>query len=176
MTDGKQKVSVLVYIHKGAFSIRLVTLPLYHNYVSEVATKAKEICLSVEYRKLPEHHLPAAYDHYFGVLEWLDHQAVVLDGVSLDLSLASCADFRKVFMVGDSVGGNIVHQLQILMSGRKWDGLCFQGVILVHLRFHGKELVGHKVRLPVEAEGFKELLDALWRIILTCIILPPKGG
>jgi len=120
----------------------------------------------VEYRKAPEHRLPAAYHDCFGVLEWLDHQAVALDGVSVDPWLASRADFRKVFVAGDSAGGNIVHQLGILASGRKWDGLSFQGAILVHPAFYGEEPVGREVGQQAEAESSKELRDALWSIVL----------
>lgn len=166
VSDGKQKVPVLVYIHGGGFCIGSAVSPLYHNYVSEVAKEAKVICLSVEYRKAPEHRLPAAYDDCFGVLEWLDHQAVALDGVSGDPWLASHADFGKVFVAGDSAGGNMVHQVGILAGRKKWDGLCLQGAILFHPAFGGKELIGREVWPQAEAAGFKELLDAMWSITL----------
>jgi len=117
----------------------------------------------VEYRRAPEHRLPAAYDDCFSVLEWLDRQAEALDVVSVEPWLASHADFSKVFLAGDSAGGNIVHQVGILASGRKWNGLRFQGAILIHPVFEAEE--------PIEGTGaavedYKKLSHALWSIAL----------
>jgi len=71
-----------------------------------------------------------------------------------------------VFVAGDSAGGNIVHQVGILASGRNWDGLCLRGAILFHPAFGGKEPVGREVGPQAEAERFKEFSDALWSIVL----------
>jgi len=164
--DGKQKVPVLVYLHGGAFCIGSAVSPIYHNYVNEVASEAKVICLSVEYRKVPEHRLPAAYDDGFGVLQWLNRQAEAAEGAPVDPWLASHADFSNVFLAGDSAGGNIVHQVGILASGRNWDGLSLQGAILVHPAFGGKELIGREVGPEAELQNFSKFSDAIWGITL----------
>jgi len=166
LTDGKEKIPLLVYVHGGGFCIESAASPFYHNYLNKVATEAKVICVSVDYRRTPEHRLPAAYDDCFGVLEWLDRQAVALDGVYVDPWLASHADFSKVFVAGDSAGGNITHQLGIRASGRKWDGLRFQGAILVHPFFDSEAQIGCRVGTATEVEDFNKMTDAIWSIAL----------
>lgn len=159
VTDGKEKLPVLVYVHGGGFCIESAASPVYHSYLDKVATEAKVVCISVEYRRTPEDRLPAAYDDCVGVLEWLDRQAMAVQEVSVDPWLASHADFRKVFVAGDSAGGNIVHQVGILASGRKWNVLCFQGAILVHPFFDGEEGIEGM-------EDFNKMTDAIWSISL----------
>jgi acetyl esterase/lipase len=166
VTDGKGRVPLLVYVHGGGFCIESTASPIYHSYLNKVATEAKVICVSVEYRRSPEHRLPAAYDDCIGVLEWLHRQAMALEGVSVDPWLALHADFSKVFLVGDSAGGNIVHQVGILASGRNWDGLCFQGAILVHPFFDGEERIGRELGTGTEVESFNKLKDSIWSISL----------
>lgn len=163
-TDGKQKVPVLVYFHGGGFCLESAASPIYHSYLNKVAKEAKVIGVSVDYRRAPEHRLPVAYDDCFGVLEWLDRQAMALEGVSMDPWLASHADFSKVFLAGDSAGGNIVHQVGIHASGRNWDGLCLRGAILVHPFFGGEERTD--CELGAEVEDFVKVVDGSWIISL----------
>jgi len=166
VTDVKQKVPILVYFHGGGFCIESAASPLYHSYLNKVATEAKVIGVSVEYRRAPEHRLPAAYDDCFGVLEWLARQAEAAEGVPIDPWLSSHADFSKVFVAGDSAGGNIVHQVCIRASARNWDGLCLQGAILVHPFFAGEERIECELGTGAEVEGFLKLVDGIWSISL----------
>jgi len=124
------------------------------------------IGVSVEYRRAPEHRLPVAYNDCFSVLEWLDRQAMALEGVSVDPWLASHADFRKVFLAGDSAGANIVHQMGIRASGRIWVGLCLQGAILVHPFFGGQERIACEVGMGTEVERLFKVVDGDWSISL----------
>jgi acetyl esterase/lipase len=164
--DVKGRVPLLVYVHGGGFCIGSAASALCHGYINKVATEAKVICVSVEYRRAPEHRLPVAYDDCFSVLEWLDRQALALEGVSVDPWLASYADFSKVFLAGCSAGANIVHQVGIRASGRNWDRLCLQGAILVHPFFGGEEAIGCELGAGPEVEDFNKLVDALWSISL----------
>jgi acetyl esterase/lipase len=162
VTDAKQKVPLLVYAHGGGFCVESAASPLYHSYLNKVATEATVICVSVEYRRAPEHRLPVAYDDCYGVLEWLERQAMALEGVSVDPWLASHADFRKVFLAGDSARANIVHQIGIRASQRKWDGLCLQGAILVHPFFGGQERIASEVGRNAQVEHLFKLVDGDW--------------
>ena len=135
--------------------------------MNKVAAEAKVICVSVEYRRAPEHRLPVAYDDCIGVLEWLDHQAMAPpEGVSVDPWLASHAAFSKVFLTGDSAGANIVHQVGIRASGRIWDGLCLQGAILVHPFFGGEERIDCELATKAEVEDSVKKMDGIWSISL----------
>lgn len=168
VTDANQKVPVLVYFHGGGFCSESAASPSYHSYLNEVSREAKVICASVEYRKAPEHRLPAAYDDGFSVLEWLARQAEAAEGVPIDPWLASYADFRNVFLAGDSAGGNIAHQLGIRASERNWDGLCLQGAILVHPAFGGEERIGCELGPEADKDHFlsNKSNDAKWSICL----------
>jgi len=166
VTEGKGRVPVLLYVHGGGFCIESAASPFYHSYLNKVATEAKVICLSVEYRRTPEDRLPAAYDDCFGVLEWLDRQEIAMEGASVDPWLASHADFSKVFLAGDSAGANIVHQVGVRASGRSWNSLCLQGAVLVHPFFGGEERIGCELGPGKEVEGFVKVVDGLWSISL----------
>lgn len=166
LTDVKQKVPLLVYFHGGGFCVESAASPLYHSYLNKVAAEAKVICVSVEYRRAPEHRLPAAYEDCFGVLEWLDRQAMAVEGVSVDPWLASHAEFRKVFLGGDSAGATIVHQVGIRATERNWDGVCLQGAILVHPFFGGEERIECELGPGPEVEGFVKAVDGIWSISL----------
>ena len=166
VTDGKGRAPVLVYVHGGGFCIESAASPFYHSYLNKVATETKVICVSVDYRRAPEHRLPAAYDDCFGVLEWLARQAEAAEGVPIDPWLASHADFSNVYLAGDSAGANIVHQLGIRASRRNWDRLCLQGAILVHPGFGGEERIGRELGPEAEVGEFNKLTDAVWSISL----------
>jgi acetyl esterase/lipase len=156
---------VLLYFHGGGFCIGSAASPVYHRYLNQVATEAKVICLSVEYRRAPEHRLPAAYDDCFGVLEWLDRQAMALEGVSVDPWLASHADFSKVFLAGDSAGANILHQVGI----RAVEGIGMASVYKEPFWFTPS--LAEKNELGAnwggaEVEAFNTMTDAIWSISL----------
>lgn len=164
--DGNGRVPLLVYVHGGGFCIGSAAKAHTHSYMNKMATEAKVICVSVNYRRTPEHRLPVAYDDCFGVLEWLDRQAMALEAASVDPWLASHADFSKVFLTGDSAGANIVHQLGIRANGRNWDRLSLQGAILVHPFFGGEETIGCERGPGPLVEGFKKAVDAIWSFSL----------
>ncbi|RVW54063.1 putative carboxylesterase 17 [Vitis vinifera] len=74
----------------------------YHTFLGDFAVASQSIVLSVDYRHAPENRLPIAYDDCYSSLEWLSCQ------VSSEPWLER-ADLSRVFLSGDSAGGNIVH-------------------------------------------------------------------
>ncbi|KAG8491204.1 hypothetical protein CXB51_014361 [Gossypium anomalum] len=94
---------VLFYFHGGGFCIGSTTRLGYHHFLGDFAVVSHSIVLSVDYRLAPEHCLPIAYDDCYSSLEWLCSQ------VSNEPWLKQ-ADISRVFLYGDSAGGNIVHQ------------------------------------------------------------------
>lgn len=168
VTDEKENVPVLVYVHGGAFCVESAASPFYHTYLNKVAKETKVICVSVDYRRAPEHRLPAAYDDCCDVLEWLARQAEAAEGEPIDPWLACHADFSNVFVAGDSAGGNIAHQLGIRASTRNWGRLCLQGAILVHPAFGGEERIGCELGSEAAVEGIydNKSIDLVWSICL----------
>uniref|UniRef100_A0A0D6QSD9 Alpha/beta hydrolase fold-3 domain-containing protein n=1 Tax=Araucaria cunninghamii TaxID=56994 RepID=A0A0D6QSD9_ARACU len=158
------KVPVVVYIHGGGFCIETAASPLYQSYLNLVANECKVLCVSVNYRRTPEHRLPAAYDDCLSVLEWIDAHGGAGEG--LDPWIKSHADLGRCFVAGDSAGGNIVHQTGVKASGRNWRHLRLEGAIVVHPFFGGEEAIACERADTAEAQGLVRLGDELWKISL----------
>ncbi|RVX19881.1 putative carboxylesterase 6 [Vitis vinifera] len=100
--DSSSHLPVLVYFHGGGFCAVSTTWLGHHTFLGDFAVASQSIVLSVDYRLAPENRLPIAYDDCYSSLEWLSCQA------SSDPWLER-ADLSRVFLSGDSSGGNIVH-------------------------------------------------------------------
>lgn len=111
---------------------------MYHAFYSRLVVVAGAVCVSPYLRRAPEHRLPAACDDGLAVLSWLrslarGDAAVVGDDGGW---LAARADFSRVFLVGDSSGGNLVH-LVAARAGEDpdWEPLRLAGGIPIHPGF-----------------------------------------
>lgn len=128
-----QKLPVLIYIHGGAFVIGSAYSIAYHNYVSSVAAEGNVIAVSVEYRLAPEHPIPACYDDSWAVTKWV---ASHVSRQGPESWLNNHADFSRVFLAGDSAGGNIAHNMAVKASQDGLEeGVKFVGLILAHPYF-----------------------------------------
>jgi acetyl esterase/lipase len=70
LQEPSKKLPVLVYSHSGGFVIELAFSATYHNYLNPLAAAAGVVVVSVEYRRAPEHPLPAAYEDCWAALQW----------------------------------------------------------------------------------------------------------
>ncbi|EFJ04698.1 hypothetical protein SELMODRAFT_236937 [Selaginella moellendorffii] len=138
----------------------------YHHLCEDFAKSVVALVVSVNYRIAPEHRLPVAYEDGFTALKWL--QAVAKKEVTAPW-LSDCADFTKVFVVGDSAAGNIVYHVMkraSAKSGSDLKPLVLAGQILIQPFFGGVE------RTPPELVEFKpgqlttELCDVFWKYTL----------
>lgn len=104
-----------------------------------------------DYRLAPEHRLPAAFDDSVEALNWLQ---TVAGGSSGGDVVVDCFDFNKVFVTGDSSGGNIAHYLAVRFGPASPDlsPVKIRGYVLMAPFFGGKE------RTVSEAEGLPEKL------------------
>ena len=66
-----------------------------------------------DFRLAPEHRLPAAVEDAVSSLKWLLGQAVSED---CEEWLSEGVDLDRVFVVGDSSGGNMAHQVAVQMG------------------------------------------------------------
>ncbi|KAG6605861.1 putative carboxylesterase 15, partial [Cucurbita argyrosperma subsp. argyrosperma] len=154
---------VFFYIHGGGFCIGSRTWPNCQNYCFRLALELPALVISPDYRLAPENRLPAAIDGGFAAVRWLQAQA---QSDHPDPWLADVADFSRVFISGDSAGGNIAHHLAV--------GLGLGSPALAPVRVRGYVLLapffGGTVRTRSEAEGPKdaflnlELIDRFWRL------------
>lgn len=157
------KLPVFFYIHGGGFCIGSRTWPNCQNYCFRLASQLPAVVIAPDYRLAPENRLPAAIHDGFSAVRWLQDQA---RSDSPDPWLANVADFTRVFISGDSAGGNIAHHLAV--------GLNLGSPELAPVRVRGYVLLapffGGTVRTRSEAEGSKEaflnleLIDRFWRL------------
>lgn len=147
---GGVKLPILVYIHGGAFCIESAASPIYHRHLNELSSLTPLIAVSVDYRLAPEHRLPIAYDDSWTALRWVFSHA--------DPWLAKYGDFSRVFLAGDSAGGNISHHVALRSSS---EGLGIKGLALIDPFFWGSVPVGSEPTDP----DFRAVHDSFWKFI-----------
>ncbi|WCJ31407.1 alpha/beta-Hydrolases superfamily protein [Euphorbia peplus] len=144
-----QKLPLLVYFHGGAFCIETAFSPTYHNYLNKLVQQANVAVVSVDYRRAPEHPLPAAYHDSWTALKWVASH-FNRDGPEEWINVH--ADLDRVFLAGDSAGANIAHFIAMKHGKEKLGGVDILGIVLIHPYFWGKDPIGYEVkRLRVKA-------------------------
>ncbi|CAN4081949.1 unnamed protein product [Withania somnifera] len=130
--DSVDKLPLVLHFHGGGFCISQADWFMYYTVYIRLARVTNAIIISVYLPLAPEHRLPAACDASFAALLWLR-----------DLSrqqihepwLNEYADFNRVFLVGDSSGGNIVHQVAARAGVEDLSPMKFAGAIPIHPGF-----------------------------------------
>ncbi|XP_031280119.1 probable carboxylesterase 7 [Pistacia vera] len=136
VTDPKQKFPLLFYMHGGGFCMLSAFAPGYHSFCSTLSAEAGAIVVSVEYGLFPDRPIPACYEDSWAALQWV---ASHVSGSGPEPWLNDHADFGKVFIGGDSAGGNISHTLTFQVGSIGLPGVKVVGVILIHPYFGGTE-------------------------------------
>ncbi|KAM0952525.1 putative carboxylesterase [Dioscorea sansibarensis] len=154
----QKKVPVLVYYHGGCFCLGSAFSSWNQNYLNSLSSKADIIIVSVEYRLAPEHPLPTGYEDSWQALQW------VVSETNDDAWLQNHADFGRVFVGGDSAGGNIAHHM-VMKIGSSEGMKVVKGMVLVHPYFWGVERLECEIAKD-ENESSKVLtvdeLDKMW--------------
>ncbi|KAJ4980061.1 hypothetical protein NE237_010841 [Protea cynaroides] len=163
------KLPVYYYIHGGGFCVGSRTRAFCHNYCLRLASDLQVIVVSADYRLAPENRLPAAIDDGFTAVKWLQAQAL---SENPDTWLADVADFDRVFISGDSAGGNIVHHLAVKLGAGSPEMAPVQvrGYVLLGAYFGGIERVKSELEGRKEAHWNLEVSDRCWRLSI------PVGG
>lgn len=151
------KLPVVVYFHGGGFCIGSTTWLGYHHFLGDFSVASQSIVLSVDYRLAPENRLPIAYEDCYSSLDWLSHQ------VRSEPWLEQ-ADLSRVFLSGDSAGGNIPHHLAIKAIQNKTS--CYvkiKGLLLIHPYFGSEKRTEKEMMDEVEgAAGNVASNDMFW--------------
>ncbi|GJN02773.1 hypothetical protein PR202_ga20157 [Eleusine coracana subsp. coracana] len=134
-TSGK-RLPILVYFHGGGFVIGSAAAAAYHRCLNDLAAACPAVAVSVDYRLAPEHPLPAAYEDALAALRWTLSAA--------DPWLAEHGDLERVFLAGDSAGGNICHHLAMHPDISR--GRLIKGAVLIHPWFSGKDPIDGEPR------------------------------
>ncbi|KAG5600967.1 hypothetical protein H5410_032337 [Solanum commersonii] len=120
-----------VYYHGGGLVIESPFTNWTHRYVNLLASQLNAIIIFVNYRLAPENDVPTIYNDGWTALQWVTSHANIDDSVTstftnYDPWLKTYGDFDKLFLVGDSVGGNIVFTMT--MSAGKESLNCGVGI------------------------------------------------
>ncbi|CAN6288353.1 unnamed protein product [Urochloa humidicola] len=162
--DPNRKLRVLVFFHGGGFITESAASPVYHGYLNSLAAAARVLVVSVNYRLAPEHPFPVGYEDSLRPLRW-----ALSGGEGGDPWLSRRGDLRRVFLAGDSAGGNIVHNVAMMAKGRSDDVAArIEGAVLLHSAFAGGE--------PVAGESAETaaMMGTVWRVI--CPAAAAAGG
>ncbi|CAL5081758.1 unnamed protein product [Urochloa decumbens] len=152
-----KKLPILVFFHGGYFIVGSSAEPMYHRYVNSLVARSGAVAVSVEYRLAPEHRLPAAYDDSWAALRWAVSGA--------DPWLADHGDLGRVFLVGVSAGGNIVHNMAVAVGAEGLPAAAgvqpprVEAVVELHPSFSGQR------KMEVEDEAFFRANNNRWAVI-----------
>ncbi|PIN21604.1 Arylacetamide deacetylase [Handroanthus impetiginosus] len=150
-----QFLPVLVYFHGGGFCIGSTTWLGYHVFLGNLSATAKTIVISVDYRLAPENKLPIAYEDCYAALQWLSSNSE---------PWLQQGDLSRVFLSGDSAGGNIAHQVAIKVIKTNIFNIRIKGLLPIHPYF------GSETRTELElAEALANevaMNDMFWKLSL----------
>ncbi|MCD7451379.1 hypothetical protein HAX54_011435 [Datura stramonium] len=112
-TYAAKKLPVLVYYHGGGLVIESAFFNRMHAYVNSLASELNMVAVSVEYRLAPEVDVPTIYEDCWTALQWVASHADDENStrVNKDSWLTNHGDFNRVFLAGDSAGGNLVYHM-----------------------------------------------------------------
>lgn len=131
-----QKLPLLLYVHGGGFCMQSAFTPRYHNYVQTLVAEANIIAVSVEYGLFPDRPIPACYEDSWAALKYVVSH---VNGDGPEPWFNDHVDFGRVFIGGESAGGNIAHNLAVRVGTDGLPEVKLVGVIMVHPFFGGTE-------------------------------------
>ncbi|KAK9132388.1 hypothetical protein Scep_011916 [Stephania cephalantha] len=134
LNDDESKLPIVLHFHGGGFCISQYDWAMYYHVYTRLASTIRAIVVSVKLRLAPEHRLPAAIEDAYSALLWIRSLAQVLESVKPSHELAR-ADFNRVFLIGDSSGGNLVHAVAARAGEEDLSPLRLAGAIPVHPGF-----------------------------------------
>ncbi|KAJ0093607.1 hypothetical protein Patl1_25413 [Pistacia atlantica] len=142
LTQSDKKCPILVYFHGGGFCIESSFSFLDHRYLNALVSQSQVVAVSVEYRLAPEHPLPAAYQDSWAALQWVTSHKIAEDP-NKEPWLLKYGDFDRVFIGGDSAGGNIAHNIAMQAGVESLpNDVKIAGAILSHPYFWGSRPIG----------------------------------
>jgi acetyl esterase/lipase len=154
------KLPIFYYIHGGGFCIGSRTWPNCQNYCFKLALQLQVVVVAPDYRLAPENRLPSAIDDGFMAVKWLQEKALSSEP---DPWLSHVADFSRVFILGDSAGGNIAHHLAVRFGSGSAElkPVRVRGYVLLAPFFGGTVRTKSEAEGPNDAFLNLELIDRL---------------
>uniref|UniRef100_A0A7N2RCC7 Alpha/beta hydrolase fold-3 domain-containing protein n=1 Tax=Quercus lobata TaxID=97700 RepID=A0A7N2RCC7_QUELO len=155
---------LILSLHCHGFCIESAFSSLYHCYLSNLVSQINVVVVSVEYRLAPEHPFLAAYEDYWAALQWAAFQSA---GNDKDPWLINNGDFERIFIGGDSAGGNIVHNIAMRVGVESLPcGVKVLGAYLVHPYYWSSKPIGSESKEVHE----KSLPSLVWNFVYPSVI------
>jgi gibberellin receptor GID1 len=110
-------------------------------------------------RRAPEFKFPVAYEDSYRALEWLKSEESTAH-------LPPNVDYSRVFLSGDSAGGNIAHHVAVRAGGGDLGRVQLKGVVMIQGFFGGEERTPAELRLRNVPIVSVESLDWHWKAFL----------
>jgi acetyl esterase/lipase len=157
--DGGRKLPILVYFHGGGFCYESAFSLVETKLMNSLASEAELIAVSIEYRLAPENPMRVVYDDCWAGLQWVASHSG--DG-GKDPWIKNYGDFDRVFIGGDSAGGNIVHNIAMRAGHEDLPGrVILAGALLTHPYFWGSKPIGSE-----KIEGHEECVASrAWNFV-----------
>ncbi|GLT61906.1 hypothetical protein SLA2020_345790 [Shorea laevis] len=158
------KLPIIIFIHGGGFCFGSRDSPYCHNCCLRLASGLKAVVVAPDYRLAPEHRLPAAMEDAVSAMKWLQAQALSRNIVDTWLDGGE-VDFERVFVLGDSSGGNMAHHLAVQFGAGSPElrPVWVRGYVLM-APFFGGVVRTNSEEGPSEAILNLETLDRFWRL------------
>lgn len=153
------KMPLVMFFHGGGFCFGSRTWPHMHNCCVRLASGLQAVVAAPDYRLAPEHRLPAALEDAVEAVRWVQRVAAAEEEEDAWVN-NGCVDFDRVFIVGDSSGGNIAHHLAVRFGpeSRDLDPIRVRGYVLL-APFFGGEVRTNSEAGPREEVLTLEILD-----------------
>lgn len=136
---------------------------MYYNFYKRLVRSAQAVCVSVYLRLAPEHRLPAACEDAYAAFLWLSS---VARGESSEPWLKNFANFQRIFLIGDSTGGYVVHDLAGRAREMDTEPVKIVGGIAIHPGFLRAEPSKSFVELPETPLLTRDMVDKFISIAL----------
>lgn len=154
--EDNKKLPIFLHFQGGGFCISEPDWFMYYHVYTELVRSTRSICVSPYLRRAPEHRLPAAIDDGFATLQWLQS---VAKGDVRDPWLEEHGDFDKIFLIGDSSGGNIVHEVAARAGSVDLTPVRLAGAIPIHPGFVRSYRSRSEIEMPQSPFLTLDMLD-----------------
>ncbi|GAB4841532.1 hypothetical protein Ancab_022247 [Ancistrocladus abbreviatus] len=157
LTNPSEKIPILLHFHGGGFCIGSPFAKGDFDYLNHLSSQANILVVSVNYRLFPDYQLPTAYIDAWSALKWVASQKCG----GAESWIVDHGDFTKIFVAGDSAGGNIAHNVIVWAGKEKLpNDVNVVGAILATPLFFGSK--------PLASESTNIIqppVDQVWKYV-----------